>query len=223
MSLPEHLFDAWRSARSARRPAAFLVRHAERGPVESLDTHELVRLTERGHHQARAAGRQIAALSTRVVLHHSPVERCGETARGIAAGAHDAGGGAEVKGSVATLGNPFIKDRARAWALVRQRGPRFIREWFDGELPTDVFEPRAPAARAQLGAVDAALRASADVEAAHVLVTHDWNLAIVREELLGITPERAWPEFLDGVVVSVDGDELVIEAHGRVGRAQRGR
>ena len=60
-----------------------------------------------------------------------------------------------------------------------------------------------------------------DALATHVLVTHDWNLALVREELLGITPERAWPDFLDGVVVSVDGDELLIEAHGRVGRLPR--
>lgn len=222
MTLPAHLFDAWRSVRRAQRPAALLVRHAERGPVESLDTHELVRLTERGHLQAQEAGRQIASLSTHVVLHHSPVERCGETARGIATGAQAAGGAAVVRGTVDTLGNPFIKDRARAWALVRQRGPRFIREWFDGKLPAEVFEPRAQAARAQLLAVDGALRAT-DVDTVHVLVTHDWNLAIVREEWLGITPERAWPDFLDGVVVSVDGDDLVVEAHGRVGRAPRGR
>ena len=37
MTLPEHLLDAWRSATGARRRAAFVVRHAERGPVVDLD------------------------------------------------------------------------------------------------------------------------------------------------------------------------------------------
>ncbi|OGQ17863.1 MAG: hypothetical protein A2138_06660 [Deltaproteobacteria bacterium RBG_16_71_12] len=221
MTFPEHLLDAWRAARVARRRAALLVRHAERGPVKSLATHEDVRLTERGHRQAHEAGRQIAAHASSVTLHHSPVERCGETARGIAAGALEAGAAARVEGTVATLGNPFVKDRTRAWALVHEIGPRFIREWFDGKLPADVFEPRAAAAHAQLAAVDGALATQRDALATHVLVTHDWNLALVREELLGITPERAWPDFLDGVVVSVDGDELLIEAHGRVGRLPR--
>lgn len=221
MAFPQHLLDAWRGARTARRHAALLVRHAERGPVRDLSTHEAVRLTERGHQQAFAAGRQIAALSPSVLVHHSPVERCGETARGVVSGATEAGGFARVKGAVEALGNPFIKDRTRAWALVKQIGPRFIREWFDGKLPSDVFEPRAPAARAQLSAVADAL--AADAEVAHVLITHDWNLAMVREELLGITPERCWPEFLDGVVVSIDGDKLLVEAFGRVGRIERRR
>lgn len=223
MTIPEHLLDAWRAARSAQRRTALLVRHAERGPVKSLATHEEVRLTERGHRQAQQAGRQIAALSSSLTLHHSPVERCGETARSIATGAVEAGAAARVEGKVETLGNPFIKDRKRAWALVHEIGPRFIREWFDGKLPADVFEPRAAAAHAQLAAVDGALATAGDLEAIHVLVTHDWNLALVREELLGITPERAWPDFLDGVVVSVEGDELLIEAHGRVGRLPRRR
>lgn len=221
MSLPEHLLDAWRTARRSRRPAAFMVRHAERGPVTDLDTHEEVRLTERGHRQAQEAGRVIAALTSSVVLHHSPVERCGETARGIASGASGAGASAQVGGALDVLGTSFIKDKPRAWALVRKHGPGFIRQWFDGNLPAEVFEPRAPAAHAQLTVVDAALSAEAD--AAHVLVTHDWNLAVVREELLGITPERAWPDYLDGVVVSLDGDQLLVEAFGRVGRIPRGR
>ena len=189
--------------------------------MRELATHEAVRLTERGHRQAHQAGRQIAALSSSLLLHHSPVERCGQTARGIAAGATEAGATTKVKGVVETLGNPFIRDRTRAWALVHEMGPRFIRAWFDGELPSDVFEPRSAAARTQLAAVSEALRAPAADDVAHVLVTHDWNLAIVREELLGVTPERTWPEFLDGVVVSLDGDELVVEALGRVGRMHR--
>lgn len=223
MTLPQHLLDAWRSARDARRRTAFLVRHAERDAVKSLATHEQVRLTERGHRQAHDAGRQLAALSSSLRLHHSPVERCAETARGIAAGAIEAGALAEVQGAVETLGNPFIKDRKRAWELVHQVGPRFMREWFDGKLPADVFEPRAPAAHAQLSVVDGALAEQDDPGITHVLVSHDWNLALVREELLGITPERAWPDFLDGVVVSLEGDELLIEAHGRVGRLPRRR
>lgn len=221
MTLPEHLLDAWTRAHKAGRRTAFVVRHAERGPVTDLERHEDVLLTEQGHEQAREAGRVLAALSAHVVVRHSPVERCHETAQGIAAGATGAGARAHVGGVVEVLGTPFVRDRPRAWALVRQHGGRFIREWFDGRLPVEVFEPRDSAARAQMRAVHQAL--STDEHAVHVLVTHDWNLAIVREQLLGITPERTWPGFLDGVVVSVEGDELLVEAHGRVGRTPRER
>ena len=219
MSVPEHLLEGWRAAQRARRRAALLMRHAERHPVTRLDNHEDVRLTERGHQQAQEAGRTLAALSAHVVLRHSPIERCAETARGIQSGVEGSGARARVGGVLHELGTTYVMDKPRAWALVQEHGGGFSREWFDGRLPPDVFAPRAQAARAQLRAVDAAL--GDDVDVMHVMITHDWNLAILREELLGITPERTWPEFLDGVVVSRDGDELVVEALGRVARVPR--
>lgn len=220
MSVPEHLLEGWRAARRGRRSAALLLRHAERGPVTRLDNHEDVRLTERGHQQAQEAGRALASLSAHVLLRHSPIERCAETARGIQSGAEGGGARAQVGGVLHELGTTYVMDKPRAWALVQEHGGRFIREWFDGRLPSEVFVPRAQAARAQLRAVDVVL--GDDVDAMHVMITHDWNLAILREELLGITPERTWPDYLDGVVVSRDGDELVVEAFGRVARAPRG-
>ena len=47
-----------------------------------------------------------------------------------------------------------------------------------------------------------------------VAVTHDWNIAALREHRLSLRYEDAgWPQFLDGVVVSVlDAADVVVAA-----------
>ncbi len=221
MTIPRHLLDAALRHRRAGRRTGLIVRHAERYRVLDLATHESVLLTERGHEQAREAGAQLAGAALPLQVWHSPVERCAETARGLVAGAVGSGTRAELLRAVPELYAPFIKDRLRAWQIVTRVGPGFIRDWFDGKLPADVFEPRASASQGQLDVVAAHME-QAPEGALVVFVSHDWNLALVREEVLGITPERAWPDFLDGVVVALDGDEIAVEHDGRVGLRPRG-
>jgi broad specificity phosphatase PhoE len=215
MTLPEHLLSAWTAHRKKGRRAVLMVRHAERHPVVDLRTHESVLLTDRGHEQARAAGEALAHYAREVRVQHSPVMRCAQTAAGIVKGAAAKGVAGLVHGPVSALGNPFVLDEKRAYTFISTVGGRFIRDWFDGRAPEGCFLPRAVAARGQIAAAVAAL------EHSEVLVTHDWNLALVREEFLAIAPERAWPSFLDGVVVTQVGEEVVIEAEGRTGRVRR--
>jgi broad specificity phosphatase PhoE len=218
MTVPHALLSSWVSVRAARRRAALLVRHAERGPVHDLRTHEQVLLTARGHIHARAAGASLAAplaSSPAPVMRllHSPVPRCRETAEGIAAGAADVGVGTEVAGVRAVLGTPFVRDPEAVWAMVARQGPSFMRAWFDGALSPSVLEPKESAAWAQIGAAQAELVAS-DAPLV-VLVTHDWNLALVREALLQVRYEDAWPGYLDGVLLIADGDGWWLESAGR--------
>lgn len=224
MPIPVHLLRSVARLRQTGARAALVVRHAERHPVIDLRNHEEVLLTERGHVQAEKCGTLLAPLAARLRVLHSPVERCAQTARGIVAGARGAGSDAEVVCAVEELASPFVKDKTRAWDLVTATGPGFIREWFDGRMPPDVFEPRAQAARGQLDVVSRWLTQHTEREpdTLVVFVSHDWNIAIVREELLGVTPETVWPGYLDGVVVSVDERDIVVELDGRVGRRPRG-
>jgi broad specificity phosphatase PhoE len=218
MPIPAHLLAAARRHAHAGRATALVVRHAERHPVVDLHTHEEVLLTERGHAQALEAGALLADIADHVRVRHSPVRRCGQTAEGLVAGAREAGVRAELLSSVALLGSPFVLDRERAYALVRQIGAGFIRDWFDGKLPHDVFEPRAVAVEKQLAAVVEHLMEPAF----HVFVSHDWNIALVREEVLGVSPETRWPAFLDGIAIALDGDDVIVELDGIVVRRPRG-
>lgn len=203
-AIPEHVL----AALPAKGRRALVLRHAERFPVVDLATHEEVLLTEDGHEAARRAGAELRA-ATEVdvlVVGHSPVERCAQTARGVAAGFAAAGGRVRVVGAVAHLASPFVVDKGRAYALVNGFGHRFIRAWFDGEVPEDCFHRRHRAAREQLDVVVEALRGCRDDELA-VFVTHDWNIALVREEFLGVKHEEfGWPGYLDGVAVELRDD-----------------
>ncbi|HEY4220315.1 MAG TPA: histidine phosphatase family protein [Myxococcota bacterium] len=217
MAIPKHLTEAAARHRTAGRRAGIVVRHAERFHVDDLRTHESVLLTERGHAQARDGGALLHALGEPLTIFHSPVERCAETARGLVAGVVEAGGHATLAGPLLALYSTFILDKHKAWETVQQLGHSFIRDWFDDKLPPDVFEPRARAAQGQLDALAHALIE----QPACVFVSHDWNIALVREDVLAFSPEHGWPGFLDGYVVALDGDDIVVEYDGRVGRRRR--
>lgn len=196
---------------------AVLLRHAERHAVTDLRTHEAVLLTPRGHQHAREAGERLGASCVSLRVLHSPVERCRETARAIVDGALRQGVRAQVEGKLDALGSPFVKDLARAADIAQQHGfPGFLRAWFDGVLPYDVFAPAEPAAHEQVDAAARAIKPGADL---HVLVTHDWNIALIKEKLLGVRIDdnkAAWPNYLDGLVVAVDAHgNIHVEAHGR--------
>lgn len=193
------------------------MRHAEREPVHDLRRHELALLTPRGHEQAREAGALLAAAAPYVRVHHSPVERCGETARGLVEGIKKAGSRAELVCEVPALASPFVLDRSRVDELFIQQTSfhGFLRDWFDGKFPSDVLMPRGPAALSQVAAV---LEHLTHKDALHVFVSHDWNILLVREELVGHRIEDGWPQYLDGFALAIEGDELVIETESRKGR-----
>jgi broad specificity phosphatase PhoE len=221
--IPNHLLDSFSRARDRHSGrgdcrVALIVRHAERFPVTDLMTHEEAVLTEHGHAQALAAGRRLAEMSVQSAhLAHSPVPRCGETAKGIAAGILEGGARADLVGAIEALAAPFVVDRARSYGKVMEMGHTFVRAWFDGEISPELFVPRREAARGQLKAIlgEAGICKAEDV---CILVTHDWNIALIREEFLGLTHEKGgWPGYLDGVVVSVEDGVATVEAHGRRG------
>ena len=233
MMIPQTLLDELVLHRRAGRRAGLVVRHAERHPIVDLRTHHALLLTERGHAMANDGGRALAstlastassnastASSLRLRAVHSPVERCAETARGLVAGARAAGLVADVQGSDVVLGDPFLRDRRRALEHAHALQHGFLRAWFDGRVDDDVLQDHRAAAADQVAAWARHLDdgAAADVV---VLVSHDWNIALVREVVLGVRHEDTWPHFLDGVVVARDGGDVVVGYGGRTARVPR--
>jgi broad specificity phosphatase PhoE len=185
------------------RPTALLVRHAERGPVIDLAKHHEVLLTDAGVAAATRSGRHLKSVvgAVPVVFVHSPVERCGQTARALCAGLVEAGGAGEVHGVVEALGSSYLRDPARVAEAYLAGGKQFVRQWFDGEIDDDVITPCADVAATQV----AALRHRLQRDHLVVAVSHDWNIAAVREVSLGSRFEDVgWPQFLDGVVVDAE-------------------
>jgi broad specificity phosphatase PhoE len=195
------LVDLFLSTLAGGTRAALLVRHAERGPVTDLARHHEVLLTPAGIEAARSSGQQLTTCTRhgRPAFAHSPVERCGQTARGL----HEGTGGGELVGVVDDLGSSYLRDPARVAQAYLEGGRDFVRAWFDGRVDSDIIAPCDVVARLQVDALTGLLHQHELV----VAVSHDWNIAALREHALGARFEDVgWPEFLDGVVVTAEGD-----------------
>ena len=213
MELRPALIDAAAAHRRRGRRVALLVRHAERGAITDLARHHEVLLTELGHRCAATSGERLAqaidpADTVDVALFHSPVERCKETALGLHKGLTSKGKKAVVVGERHAFGASYLKDEGGVARAFLRHGRGFVRAWFDGDIAHDVIDPCDLVVTRQLDALRHALEAHAFV----VAVSHDWNIAALKEHTLGLRFEdHGWPQFLDGVVAWVDGTKLVVD------------
>lgn len=223
MDLRPALVDAAAAHRKKGHPTAILVRHAERDAITDLSRHEEALLTENGHARAAIAGRLLASSLAGVVeevieasrpaddvtLIHSPVPRCKETALGLHKGLLEAGKRARIVGERAELGASYLKDPIGLARSYLKHGKGFVRAWFDGEIDLSFIDSCDVVAQRQLQALQQSLREHPFV----VAVTHDWNIAALKEHALGLRFEdTGWPQFLDGVVVALDGNRVIVDA-----------
>ncbi len=194
INLPEH------------RPVALLLRHAEREAIRNLEGTIEARLLPAGKAAARAMGRDLAPLGP-LVLRHSPVPRCGETAEELVAGALEAGGQARLIGPVLELGGPYMYDWRRAMKQVfRDGADSFVRSWFAGELPSDLAMPAEQAAKQQVQILSDSLKQAEDGELC-LHVSHDWNVLCVRTFFANRGLDYGWPRFLEPVAVWNDKED----------------
>ena len=211
MELRPALIHAAAGHRRLGRRTAILVRHAERGAITDLSRHHEVLLTPNGHACAATSGERLGEHVDDlddVALFHSPIERCKETAHGLHKGLVTKGRKAVVVGERHAFGAHYLKDDAGIARAYLRHGRGFVRAWFDGDIDAAVIDPCDIVAKTQL----TALRTALDSHAFVVAVSHDWNIAALREHALGLRFEdHGWPQFLDGVVAWIDGNKLVVD------------
>jgi broad specificity phosphatase PhoE len=200
-SLLEAVAERVRASPTAR--TGLIVRHAARHPVFDTSSHLAAVLTDEGHAAAEKTGQQLRALlghDVEVELWHSPIHRCGQTVHSMARGL---GGAHVVRGPMSLLGTPYILDNEGFSAACQRHGRNFLRAWFDGDVADHHCVPLHHAAPEQRDAVTSLVRNS---QARVVIgVTHDLNVALVREHHFGHRMTDRWPVFLDGYVVHEDG------------------
>lgn len=191
------------------QPCAVIVRHAARHPIEDIRKSLEIGLTEQGHRDARRFGRSLEGFR-RVRVFHSPAVRCQETAEAMMAGLE--GNGTVLCGAVAepALCAPYLMDEAcLSDATLLGRG--FIRAWFEGRLPEGAILPPPRAADMVLAPIVARLSEPGGEGRLDVHVSHDWEICLLREQLLGIRYEEAgWPPYLDGIVFHGAGAERTV-------------
>lgn len=196
------------AALPAAVPAAALLRHAEREPIQDFATVERAPLTDAGRQHARAVGRHLPP--GRILrLHYSTVERCADTAACIADGYRAIGGVATLLGSAPELFTPYVRDLHALSRLTRELGPRYMRAWFDGQLPESAVQPAHLAAEELRCATIKLL--SREPATLTLLISHDWNIVLIREYYLHQRHEEVgWADFLDGPVMAIAPDSLTL-------------
>jgi broad specificity phosphatase PhoE len=91
------------------QPVTLIIRHAERYSLKDVNHPDEAMLTEKGRADALEYGRSLLPFSP-VMVYHSPVERCADTARRIVQGLRDEGGDAEVGGKLEELGGAYLRE-----------------------------------------------------------------------------------------------------------------
>jgi broad specificity phosphatase PhoE len=189
--------------------AAAVMRHAARHPIANPAEPTLAEITPEGAKAAEEFGAHITGFA-RVRLFHSPVKRCRQTAGCIAQGVAKAGLAAEVAGPREEIGVAYIRDLVEAGRWTVKHGDHFVRLWITGQVPETVIGPARELAGRERDFVAARLREPADGgRRLDLHISHDWNIIILRELLLGVRHEDAgWLAFLDGVAFTLESGVL---------------
>lgn len=190
-------------------PAAAFLRHAERHPIEDVGDPTKAELTDAGHRAAEAFGARVRGFDC-VRLFHSPVKRCQQTAEAITRGIASRGGSVEIAGPEDALGIDYIRNVREAGRLTLLHGDHFVRLWFGGEIAREVIDHATQIAALKLRHVAERLRQPCPQgRRLDLHVSHDWNILVLRELLVGVRHEDAgWLDYLDGVAFAPVGGGL---------------
>ena len=190
-------------------PAAAILRHAARYPILDLARPELAEITPEGADSAESMGRRLRGFE-RLRIFHSPVKRCQQTAECIARGAQRAGLQVEHVEVETALGVDYILDLTEAGRLSQIHGEHFVRLWVRGEVSPKVIRNTKYVVETKLACLTRRLREP--VQGGRRLdlhISHDWNIMVLREHLLGVRHEEAgWLGFLDGLGLSLRSEAL---------------
>lgn len=193
-----------------------VVRHAERHEVRSIGDSLEVGLTEKGREDSHRFGEAIRGSRT-VRMFHSPAVRCRETAAGIAEGLRSNGHEVISIEESPLLCAPYLKDTCVLRDADRL-GHEFMRAWFEGRFDPRWLLPTPEAADMVLSQVIDGLATSPD-DRLDIHVSHDWEVVLLREELLDIRYENAgWVGYLTGLAFTCRGQGYVALAPEGEGR-----
>ena len=194
-------------------PVTILIRHAERYSLKGAKNPNDALLTEKGIDDAREYGKSLLPFSP-VTLYHSPLTRCRQTAESIHSGLVEAGGDAELAGTINNLGPIYLRANIGKMRAEMMRGTweDAARRWFDGEVSEQLLADPVASARTTLSVLQ---EYHGRRGRSAVMVSHDWNVMLLREMYLKLRHEDiGFPGFLEGAVYFESDGKLWLEGSG---------
>ncbi len=186
-----------------------MLRHTARFPITNPSKPTLAEITPAGAMAAEGFGGRIQGFAG-VRIFHSPVKRCAQTAEHIARGARSAGLTAELVGPHPALGVDYIRDLVEVGRLNALHGESFVRLWFSGRISENLILPATRIAATTMAfLIERLEEPCVRGRRLDLHITHDWNVIILRELMLGVRHEEAgWLDFLDGLAFARGSDGL---------------
>ncbi|MFZ5563598.1 MAG: histidine phosphatase family protein [Thermodesulfobacteriota bacterium] len=179
-----------------------VMRHSARRYAEHPAGEPFMELTEEGKDMAYAWGRALP-LGAPVSFFSSFIGRCIETAYLIDKG-HVAAGGRTRHPVIERTLSPYYVRNASRFLEVCKTFSDFFGQWFAGRISPDIIDPPSDIARQMNVFWNRRLDNTLDDtgKTVDICVTHDWNLFVAREYLLGLAHDAHGDvAYLDGVIV----------------------
>ena len=178
-----------------------LVRHAERSEISDIRTHDTAMLTEQGKADSKVFGRVLGNRFQHILIWHSPIARCRDTAGYMVNGMKETTCKARIAGPLSWLSGDFVKaDPDWINHEILKGTENFFRQWSDGCYSEDQITPMKEAAAVELK--KASVQMEKGGSSVIIDVTHDWNLILLREIYLGLHfKEVGLPDYLDSVAI----------------------
>ncbi len=191
-----------------------LMRHSAREYAPGK--HDLLNpLTDEGRDLARDMGERLPK-GLVVRGYTSAAERCVETA-GLIMSGHAAAGGHILRNRVVEgLGIFYVLDQMKMFKSMRDAGGivSFLQRWFDGGIARDILMPANLTARLVGGVAKEKLSQTGDDPQLDLLVSHDFTLYTVKDQLLKQGTHR-YPDvhYLDGIAFFNRDGKTFIQSH----------
>lgn len=194
--------------------AVLLLRHGRRGDLPPNEPGDLIPLTTAGRVQSAALGKW---LGTRIgTVRSSPVLRCRQTAEAILVGA-GCNGALEVDSLLGAPG-PFVVDGDMAWPHFLRFGSRLLARLQLAAVPLAGMRPVEEGCALLLRDLLARPVRPGKVD---LRVTHDLIIVLLAGHLLHVAdPDALWPDFLEGILLRQEGQEVIGSYQGRVLRVR---
>lgn len=190
-----------------------IMRHSVRERISSVENILSIGITEQGKKAAYRFGERFP-LGPVIRLFSSPVGRCQETAACIAEGYREQRGETEALRIFEYLGPFYIRDHEMMFRMTKEGGiPRFLRQWFKGQVAPEIMAPAPEAAETLLDTMLQPFRETPK-ELRALYISHDWNIFLLKEQYLGL-PHEEFGEvhFLEGLLLYESQGEYYLAHH----------
>ncbi|MBF0589824.1 MAG: histidine phosphatase family protein [Magnetococcales bacterium] len=185
-----------------------LMRHGERTQITDAAKADQAMLTDSGIREAKRMGAEVGAEYPQVQLFHSPVPRCGQTAKAIEEGNDSPHLGMINHGPNEALFPPFTPEHVQRFQndhLSHYDDTGFVRAWLGQTLDGRHYPDPQQAAEAQLLFLRERRRRYPGL---HLHISHDCNILLMMQSFMEIAPqEHLWPNFLEPLLLTMTGDD----------------